>query len=536
LAALSKEMSAVLRGIEKATPRLVRDPITNGKVKWITLDSPQLNFCFGGGFPIGRVIQLYGPFSGGKSSISAYIGGQLQHKMPEGKQTVVYADFERSFDVTFASENGLDCTPIQDGGKLLFLRPDSIEEFVDTCQQLISTGEIALIVLDSEAAAPTKTMMSSEAGKCVAPDTMVNYLVDDVLRIDTIASLFAAAGYEDYSSLEVGRGVVPKTKIQVLSYSLDGSIVMKPVTKLVYKGRIDHGIEASSDAGSFIGTDEHRVFDYTKSLFISLREAAMISDFYSISVSGKKTLLTFKQFNHEFDVLDVEVEDTHSYFTGGVLSHNSNFGSGAKAMSEGLRKLNILLSNYDTGMIVISQERANLQPMSHLPATTGGFALPFYASIRARVTKTDMITDAKGNTIGQKLRVRNYKNKVGVPFRTAENISLYFQGGFNPDEEYLNFLIDLDIVHAKGAWIDAPDYGIHVNGRAKLQEWLNSHPDEYAKMKLAVDDALKGKTKLDENNVDPESQEAQELESLGLKKTDVELEEPPDMSDLDEEV
>jgi recombination protein RecA len=176
VATISKELSSVLKGIAKASPKMVKDPATQGRIKRIMLESPQLNYAFGGGFPVGRIIQLFGPFSSGKSSISNYIGGQLQKLSPEGHRLVVYADFERSFDTDYATENGLDCTDVTSGGNLLFLRPDSIEEFIDTCQQLVSTGEVALIILDSEAAAPTKVMMTNEAGKaCVAPDTLVEF-------------------------------------------------------------------------------------------------------------------------------------------------------------------------------------------------------------------------------------------------------------------------------------------------------------------------------------------------------------------------
>jgi recombination protein RecA len=178
--ALSKEMSSVLKSIAKSTPKIVKNPNESGRIKRVILDSPQMNYILGGGFAIGRIYNIYGPFSGGKSSICNYIAGQLQQKMPEGHRIVAFADFERSFDVAYATENGLDCTPVQDGGNFLFLQPDSIEEFIDTSMELIKTGEIACIILDSEAAAPTKMAMMSEAGKaCVAPNTIVEFFIED---------------------------------------------------------------------------------------------------------------------------------------------------------------------------------------------------------------------------------------------------------------------------------------------------------------------------------------------------------------------
>ena len=345
----------MLKSIEKSSPKIVRDPNVAGRIKRIILDSPQLNYILGGGFAVGRIYNFYGPFSGGKSAISNYIAGQLQRKMPENQQVVVFADFERSFDATYASENGLDVTSVKDGGKLLFLRPDSIEDFIDTCQQLITTGEIACIVMDSESAAPTKVQMTNEAGKCVSPTTYIEY--DDTFG--TLASLFDKAGYKDYASLPIGEGVELKKEILVASYE-DGKKTFKKVLKLAYKGTSDFGYKVTSVRGTFLGTAKHRVYDAENDEYVSLESLEKKEGFLGLDVTGETVPLKVIKVDQKFDVLDIEVEGTSSYFTGGILSHNSTFGGAAKALSEGLRKLNILCSNHDTSMIVISQERANM--------------------------------------------------------------------------------------------------------------------------------------------------------------------------------
>ena len=75
--------------------------------------------------------------------------------------------------------------------------------------------------------------------------------------------------------------------------------------------------------------------------------------------------------------------------------------------------------------------------MSHLPSSTGGTAVPFYASIICRITKSDDIKDSNG-VIGIEMRVRNMKNKCSIPFRDA-NMHLYFNGGFDSNSEYFYF-------------------------------------------------------------------------------------------------
>ena len=67
-------------------------------VKKLQLDSPSLNFIFGGGFPLGRICMLHGPESGGKSTLATYIAAQIQQKY-EGHNTVLYLDFENTFEL-----------------------------------------------------------------------------------------------------------------------------------------------------------------------------------------------------------------------------------------------------------------------------------------------------------------------------------------------------------------------------------------------------------------------------------------------------
>jgi hypothetical protein len=144
-------------------------------------------------------------------------------------------------------------------------------------------------------------------------------------------------------------------------------------------------------------------------------------------------------------------------------------------------------------------------PMSHLPSVTGGEAPQFYSSTINRVTKVDVIKDAV-DTIGQQIRVRNYKNKTSVPFRDAE-MNLYFTGGFKPEEEYLDFIIKFDIFKQGGAWFTNEEYNVKLNGRAKVQEWLNQNPEPFNKMKIQVDDLLSHANILDANNKDPNTEE-----------------------------
>lgn len=194
----------------------------------------------------------------------------------------------------------------------------------------------------------------------------------------------------------------------------------------------------------------------------------------------------------------------------------ANFGANALMNSRILRRFNVLLSKYEVPIIWISQERAQMG-YGYLPAVTGGFSPPFYATTRNRVTKIENI-EKNGEVIGIHMRVRNYKNKGGVPFRDAE-MDFYFDQGFNSDNEYADFLIKFGVFKQGGAWLSSEKYNVKLNGKAKLQEWLQEHPTEYAEMKEFVNQKLLGfSEELDGNNVDPmTTEDGKVMESRPVK-------------------
>lgn len=163
IAKLSKTYSDSIRNIDVA-----------GVIERHFLSSPQLNFLFGGGFPVGRIIQLHGPESGGKSTLSTYIAGEIQKRSHHN--VVIYVDFERTFEKTFAEKLGMNVRPISEGGKLIFLRPMNGEEAFTMVEELIKTNEIGLVIWDSDTTTPSAAQVSDEYGKaCVSPETEVEF-------------------------------------------------------------------------------------------------------------------------------------------------------------------------------------------------------------------------------------------------------------------------------------------------------------------------------------------------------------------------
>ena len=200
------------------------------------------------------------------------------------------------------------------------------------------------------------------------------------------------------------------------------------------------------------------------------------------------------------------------------LDLESAFGStgfnGAKdaaALAMVYKKYNVLARNYLTPMLVVSQERDNMNVMAKLPSTTGGKAIRFYASTRNRITKLDTIKNKDGKDAGIKLRVRNYKNKTGTPWRDAE-LTLWFDTGIDSNLEYIDYIIEFELIEVKGggnfAW---PEKEMKCRGRDNLIDWLLAHPAEYDELKAKVNELLLEDNKLDANNYNPEEDDIKEV-------------------------
>ena len=130
-----------------------------GAIDWLTLDSPDLNYVFGGGYPKGRIVTLQGPESGGKTALANYIGGQIQ-KQKDSPNVVAFVDMEHTFLEKYANVVGLDTSP----DKFIFIRPKHGEEGFEIIRDLVETGEIGMFIWDSVASTPSAKALGKEVG------------------------------------------------------------------------------------------------------------------------------------------------------------------------------------------------------------------------------------------------------------------------------------------------------------------------------------------------------------------------------------
>lgn len=160
-----KDFKKTLEKVTKEHSKAIVAANANTLIHKITFESPQLTYMFGG-FSYDRIHNLFGPESSGKSSTFSYIAGQLQKKIPQvcdeykEKQVVVYMDFERTFDPTYANKLGLNT----DEDHFVLLQSDTLEEACAITEELVKTNSVCCVILDSDAAAPTNLDAESEIG------------------------------------------------------------------------------------------------------------------------------------------------------------------------------------------------------------------------------------------------------------------------------------------------------------------------------------------------------------------------------------
>jgi len=131
-----------------------------GEVKKANIDaistgSVSLDIALGiGGVPRGRIIEIYGPESSGKSTLALHVTSNMQKK--DG--TVAYVDAEHALDPQYAKRIGVDLN------SLLISQPDTGEQALDIVETLVRSGAIDLIVVDSVAALTPRAEIEGEMG------------------------------------------------------------------------------------------------------------------------------------------------------------------------------------------------------------------------------------------------------------------------------------------------------------------------------------------------------------------------------------
>lgn len=116
--------------------------------------SPKLDRALGGGYPEGRIIEIFGPESSGKTTLCLHA---IKEAQAQGK-LAVFIDAEHALDIDYAAKLGVDVD------KLLVSQPTTGEEALNIADMLVRTGSVGIIVIDSVAALVPKAELEGDIG------------------------------------------------------------------------------------------------------------------------------------------------------------------------------------------------------------------------------------------------------------------------------------------------------------------------------------------------------------------------------------
>ena len=124
-------------------------------IEVISTGSISLNTALGiGGLPKGRIVEIYGPESSGKTTLTLHCIAEAQ----KSKGTAAFIDVEHALDPTYAKNLGVDTN------NLLISQPDDGEQALEIAETLIRSGELDILVIDSVAALVPKAELDGEMG------------------------------------------------------------------------------------------------------------------------------------------------------------------------------------------------------------------------------------------------------------------------------------------------------------------------------------------------------------------------------------
>ena len=124
------------------------------QIETISTGSLGLDIALGGGIPKGRIIEIYGPESSGKTTLTLHAIASIQ----KAGGVAAFIDAEHALDPRYAKKIGVDVE------HLIVSQPDNGEQALDILEKLISSSAVDLVVVDSVAALTPRAEIEGDMG------------------------------------------------------------------------------------------------------------------------------------------------------------------------------------------------------------------------------------------------------------------------------------------------------------------------------------------------------------------------------------
>lgn len=279
----NKALDAALAQIEKsfgkgAIMRLGEHRVE--EVPVISTTSIGLDAAIGvGGFPRGRVIEIYGPESSGKTTLALHVVAEAQR----AGGTAAYVDAEHALDAIYAEKLGVK---IDD---LLISQPDSGEQALEITEALVRSNAIDILVIDSVAALTPRAELEGDMGDSL-PGLQARLMSQALRKLtavvgrsntclifinqirEKIGVMFGCFHYDsrvvlaDGTTEKIGKIVNQRMPVEVLSYNPEtDAIEPRRVVNWFDNGRADYFLQFEVEGGAsgrrrFATTPNHTIF------------------------------------------------------------------------------------------------------------------------------------------------------------------------------------------------------------------------------------------------------------------------------------
>ncbi len=153
--ALAAALSQIEKQFGKGSIMRLGDGEVESDIQTVSTGSLGLDIALGiGGLPRGRVVEIYGPESSGKTTLTLQVVAEMQKL----GGTAAFIDAEHALDVTYAQKLGVNI------GDLLISQPDTGEQALEIADMLVRSGGVDVVIIDSVAALTPKAEIEGEMG------------------------------------------------------------------------------------------------------------------------------------------------------------------------------------------------------------------------------------------------------------------------------------------------------------------------------------------------------------------------------------
>jgi RecA/RadA recombinase len=421
-----------------------------------------------GGLPRGRVVEIYGPESSGKTTLAL-------HSVAEAQRLggiAAFIDAEHALDPIYARNLGVNTD------ELLISQPDTGEQALEIAEALVRSNAVDVIVIDSVAALVPRAELDGDMGdslpglqarlmsqalrKLTAAIARSGGVVIFINQIrEKIGVMFGCFSGDtpivlaDGTTERIGAVVEQRLAADVLSYDPEtGNIKPCRIVDWFDNGVAEEflHIDVVRPGGRHhrvVVTDNHLIFTPggpVKALDLAVGDTVLVyDDATKCAVPGSIAMIDLRPAADGEHRFDLEIEGHHTYLADGVVVHNSP------------------------------------------ETTTGGRALKFYASIRLDIRRQDAIKVGT-ESIGVRTKVKVVKNKLAPPFREAEFDVLYGEG-ISKSGTVLDAAVEQSLVEKSGTWYTFKNERIG-QGRENAKKWLQENPTALADLEAKVREAL----------------------------------------------